>query len=229
MISERHRFIFIHIEKTAGNSLTEVLLPLSDDHVTASMGRPATPDWFGLRGPVTRQKHMPLKEYLALGEGRFDDYAVLASLRHPLDRMLSFYFLPNRWVRQRIPMGFRVARRLNSTTTHRMLTKREEPVWDQDDFLSRVARMPTQSDMLRLPDGSVRMPDWTLDLSNADASLRQLGLLIGVEGLGPLPTRNVGSAPEMVKELRKREDLALMVRNAHMEDYEKFGFPLLPK
>jgi hypothetical protein len=171
---------------------------------------------------------MFLREYLALGQGRFDDYLVLSSLRHPLDRLLSLYFWPGRWIRSRVPLGQTASLQVKSPTAHRILTRELEPRWDEEEFLRLVARSSTHCDYLRLPDGSVRKPDWLLDSGAPNPSLQQLAALIGVETLGPLPRRNATPQNELRAQLRASRDLAEAVRRAHLEDYEVFGFPVLP-
>jgi hypothetical protein len=185
-------------------------------------------DSFNLRGPVTRRKHMHLREYLTLGQGRFDDYLVLSALRHPLDRMLSLYFWPGRWVRSRVPLGQTASMRVTSPRAQRILTKQLQPQWDEEQFLALVARSSTHCDYLRLPNGSVRKPDWLLDHRDPDSSLRELASLIGVDALGPLPRRNVGKPDAVRTSLRTSKHLAEAVQRAHQEDYEVFGFPVIP-
>lgn len=97
MLLSRHRLIFIHIQKTGGNSLSHLLLPLSDDQMTVDRHQDGQ-NRFGIAGPVTTRKHMNLDEYhAALGAEAFKGYRIVACGRDPLDRAISWYCSPYRW------------------------------------------------------------------------------------------------------------------------------------
>jgi hypothetical protein len=94
MISHRHKFIFIHVHKTGGNSIQRALSEYSEDKLVSrqSVGvsgeglQVFNQDLFGDRDC----KHFKLQDYYeALGEG-ISDYFIFTSIRHPLDRLVSF-------------------------------------------------------------------------------------------------------------------------------------------
>jgi hypothetical protein len=95
MISHKHKFIFIHVHKTGGNSIQRALSAYSDDELISRPSVGVT-DELGLQ-VFNRElfgdrdcKHFKLQDYYeALGEG-ISDYFIFTSIRHPLDRLVSF-------------------------------------------------------------------------------------------------------------------------------------------
>ena len=95
MMSQQKRFIFVHIPKTAGNSIQNALAPHSEDSINYA-------DFDGKHynkmGVNNKQyplgKHSMLKDY-----ARFYNvhtYTKIVSVRNPWDRMLSWYMFDNK-------------------------------------------------------------------------------------------------------------------------------------
>jgi len=108
MISFHKHFLFVHIPKTAGNSIQSVLRDYSEDELVPLRGEQDGIERFGLRNPNYKiKKHSTLAEYgAALGEDQFRSLYKFTCVRNPWDRMISYYFTPTQnttaWDRKKL-------------------------------------------------------------------------------------------------------------------------------
>lgn len=93
MISRAKNFIFVHVPKTAGNSVQNALFPYSEDERTVE-GEQDGVERFGVVHPGTGLwKHSRMSDYQqALDPAFFDAALKITVLRNPWDRMISTYF-----------------------------------------------------------------------------------------------------------------------------------------
>ena len=86
--------VFVHVPKTAGNFLTrDYLSKFSNDRLVAT-GHQDGVDRFEVQGDITTHKHMTLAEYAGSMEIR--NAYVIATIRDPVERLISAYFSPHR-------------------------------------------------------------------------------------------------------------------------------------
>src|SRR5581483_7192196 len=127
MISFQKRFLFVHVPKTAGNSIQSVLRDYSEDELVALRGEQDGIERFGLRNPKYKvKKHSTLAEYrLALGEKKFTELYKFTCVRNPWDRVVSYYFTPTQKATE----------------------------WDPKEFKKAIVRLMPVADYLRLGEG----------------------------------------------------------------------------
>jgi Sulfotransferase family len=131
MISLQKGFLFVHIPKTAGNSIQSVLRDYSEDELVALRSEQDGVERFGLRNPNYKiKKHSTLAEYrAALGEKAFGNLYKFTCIRNPWDRMISFYFTPTQRTQTWDRKKFRkiISRTLPIADYLRLNTGRDDP------------------------------------------------------------------------------------------------------
>jgi len=93
LISQRHKFIFVHVQKTGGSSVWRALAPFCD------------PADFELMQRHRLHSHSPASQVIeALGRDIWDEYFTFAFERNPWDKCLSLYYYQlQNWERYRKP------------------------------------------------------------------------------------------------------------------------------
>ena len=166
MISFQKRFLFVHIPKTAGNSIQTILRHYSEDEIVALRADQDGIERFGLRNPNYKiKKHSTLAEYrAALGEARFRDLYKFTCVRNPWDRMVSYYFGTTSLV----------------------------GAWDRKEFKKLIVKAVSVTDYLRLdkgesdPFGNV---DYVMRFENLADDFRTVSAKLGIPA-APLPQYN---------------------------------------
>jgi hypothetical protein len=98
VLSTSKNFLFVHIPKTAGNSIQNVLAPHSDDRRAALYPWQDGVERFEvLSDKYKTLKHSTLSEYQReYGAEMLSSLFKFCSVRNPWDRCVSFYFSPHR-------------------------------------------------------------------------------------------------------------------------------------
>lgn len=90
MVSEEKKFIFVHIPKTGGNSITTVLGKYSEDRITPSRYDGKKYNSFTVNNKKYEiTKHDMLKKYEKYGYN-LTDYFIFSVVRNPWDRISSY-------------------------------------------------------------------------------------------------------------------------------------------
>lgn len=107
MISLSRKFLFVHVPKTAGNSIQNILKDFSEDRIVIGKGQDGI-ERFCIESPnAPISKHSNLKAYRDhLDPKTYQSLFKFACVRNPWDQMISFYFSPHRAVSKFIRRDF---------------------------------------------------------------------------------------------------------------------------
>ena len=198
MISLQKRFLFVHIPKTAGNSIQSVLRDYSEDQLVALRKEQDGIERFGLHNPKYKvRKHSTLSEYHdALGNEQFRNLYKFTCVRNPWDRMVSYYFTPTQ----------------NPET------------WNRKKFRETISKAVSVSDYLRL-DNSERDPfanvDRIMQFENLADDFRAVCAAIGIPPPA-LPQYNRSSREHYSKYYD--DELCELVRARFAAEIERFNY-----
>jgi hypothetical protein len=198
MISLQKRFLFVHIPKTAGNSIQSVLREYSEDEIVALRAEQDGIERFGLRNPKFKiRKHSTLAEYrAALGKVQFDSLYKFTCVRNPWDRMVSYYFTPTQNVKE----------------------------WDRKEFKKFVRKALSAADYLRLEEGETDPfgnVDYLMRFENLAEDFRAVCATLGIPPV-PIPLYNRSSREHYSKYYDDK--LREFVRKRFALEIERFGY-----
>lgn len=99
MISDKHKFIYIHVPKCGGMSMTHHLLPYSEDYPSGVGGKNASS--IMVRRPNEKDHRYFGRSYMHatanelkdfMGDDKYNDYYKFTTIRNTYDRLVSLYF-----------------------------------------------------------------------------------------------------------------------------------------
>jgi len=98
VISTRKGFLFVHIPKSAGNSIQDVLAPFADDRIVCTHSDHDGVESFELSNEsLGTRKHATLAQYRrALPNELYRSLFKFTCVRNPWDRMVSHFFFKRR-------------------------------------------------------------------------------------------------------------------------------------
>lgn len=98
MFSTTHKFLFIHVPKTAGNSIQEALGPYSDDERLVLHAFHDGVEDFGVRSRTyATEKHSRYADYeREYGPAMLAELFAFSCIRNPWDRCMSHFFSRHR-------------------------------------------------------------------------------------------------------------------------------------
>lgn len=198
MLSLQKRFLFVHIPKTAGNSIQTILRDYSEDQFVALRKEQDGIERFGLRNPKYNiKKHSTLGEYRdALGNEQFRSLYKFTCVRNPWDRMVSYYFTPTQ----------------------------SPEIWDRKKFRRIISKAVSVADYLRLDQDeqdSFANVDYIMRFENLADDFRTVCGTLGISP-GALPRYNRSSREHYSKYYD--DELREVVRARFAVEIERFGY-----
>jgi len=198
MISLQKHFLFVHIPKTAGNSIQTALRDYSEDQLVALRKEQDGIERFGLRNPKYNiKKHSTLAEYRdALENEQFRSLYKFSCVRNPWDRMVSYYFTPTQ----------------NPET------------WDRKKFRKMISKIVSVADYLRLDqddEDPFTNVDYIMRFENLAEDFRTVCGKVGISA-ATLPRYNRSNREHYSKYYD--DELRELVRTQFAAEIERFGY-----
>lgn len=221
IISNSHRFIFVHILKTAGTSICAALDPFLgwNDVVLGGTGfgeRMNAPykERFGLR------KHSTAAEIRAIvGDDVWSAYVTFAFVRHPYARTVSFYT----WLADAIRRNPDPAAPVWSwTSTQAFVESRTFSEFIRNEkFLQTMAARP-QAEWVCDDEGR-RIVEFVGRVEDLDAGMHTLSARLGLT-LQPLQRHNASATDRPLAEVCRGEADYGQMHELFRRDFELFGY-----
>lgn len=210
MIFSNEKALFIHIPKTAGNSLQTLLVGRSDDSVVR-FGHQDGKDRFEVRGSLTRSKHATVADYAGLGVDT-DAFTVITTVRHPFERAISLYFSPHRWMRRGDDGSWSQVEPVWDERAFRRLVTSGE-VQSMTSFLKLNGRLPANLEVMRfeqLPAEAERVLSKVFDIVLNSKTLVHVN-------------KSAARSEDVLRALQSVSAREL-AREVYREDFEVFGY-----
>ena len=198
MISLQKHFLFVHIPKTAGNSIQTALRDYSEDQLVALRKEQDGIERFGLRNPKYNiKKHSTLAEYRdSLGNEQFHSLYKFSCVRNPWDRMVSHYFTPTQ----------------------------SPETWDGKKFRKMISKIVSVADYLRLDqddEDPFTNVDYIMRFENLAEDFRTVCGKVGISA-ATLPRYNRSNREHYSKYYD--DELRELVRTQFAAEIERFGY-----
>jgi hypothetical protein len=210
MISRIKNFLFIHVPKTGGNSVSTALQTYTDIQFVAAN----SPKGFGVSenfwpiDPIYGSiKHFSVDKWSELLGESISDYFLFGTVRNPIDRAISIYFF------------------MKQTLIHKQISWLEDNSEDARDRFSKnefrkflLSSVPSQLSFLKLSAGlDIHLMRYERLVDDFAAVCRQLGL-----NEASLPVINASRRPPL-KRLLDAGTQKLLVE-VFEDDFRSFGY-----
>ena len=217
ILSSKYRFVFVHIPKTAGISVTESLKPFSDDR-KRSLAKSIKRRLPFIENPnhVHFREHEPaLKMVQKLSRRRFDELTSFSVVRDPFDHAVSHYEYMKQF---RIAS---VAEKVGAMTFNEYLRYRtKKPFWNDTVF----ARLPDQCYFLMDSNNQICV-DRLIRFENLQQEMQALAADLDLKGY-QLPHKNkTKSQRKPLRSYYDQESIDL-VRKIYRRDFEHLGYSI---
>lgn len=198
MYSTQYGFLFIHVPKTGGNAIQQLLLPFADDKLTTLKPYQDGVHRFGLSNAFKLPKHATLADYqAAFGGQRIRDFIKFSCIRNPWDRAVSYYFSPHRG----------------------------EVEWDRNGFINLLDEIQPLTHFIKLdPTSGCRLTDDIDFLIRFECLEADLKTVAGVLGIQPGGLKKLNSSQRRNYRYYYDAELIQMVEARFREEIEVGGY-----
>ncbi len=238
IISNTHKFIFIHIHKTGGESVAAALTPDLDDNDWIPSPNPRA--WLRTHSRQQFRTFRPLGKHSpacliksVVPESIWDSYFKFAFVRHPVDRVTSLYHFTSRMVGERESWSFR-QRWWHLTPAGGRGDPRKwaagRAFLETNSFSEFIRHPLVRDDPGMKPQSSFVYDDQgqlMIDFVGRFEQLDQdLGTILRNIGLPPrdVPWKNASNA-EASREVASKDDCAFL-QTIFREDFDRFRYEL---
>lgn len=225
IVNHTHKFIFVHVPKSAGTSVTELFSQYStyrDLEVGGTALGEALQNEFKRRFGLT--KHATASEIRAIvGADLWNSYYSFGVVRNPYARAQSTFHFMKRWrgnkemdrlkFIEKMPdfKTFALSPKLKRKQYHRLLWSQTQWLCDEQGkpLVNRVAHLESLDD----------------DLAQIQAAIP--GLVKRTEEAQAAPKRNKSAADDeaLLQLLRDEPEVEQALYEAYQDDFEAFGYP----
>lgn len=214
MIGLKYRFLFMHLPKTAGNSIQNILRQYSEDEIFVEKAKQDGVERFGVRSQFGTKKHSRLFDYKkALGSEIYNSLFKFTIVRNPWDRAVSRYSFKH--------MEKDVGNKADIQAI-------EEAPFDRNEFIKTILSTPTFESFLleNPPDGKMDFLgdtdlDYIIRFENLQQDFDAVCAKIGVPH-ALLPVRNKSKHGDF-RQYYDAETRDLVYRQ-HRNEIDYFGY-----
>lgn len=198
MLSIEKKFLFVHIPKTAGNSIQNILKHYSEDKIVCFNSLQDGVERFEVRNKnfPSIHKHSSLLDYYqVLSPDVFHSIYKFAVIRNPWERMISYFFSPHRQTQN----------------------------WNRDEFINLLEKVPTMFYYLNtygLPSSKPEV-NFVMRFENLENDFRKVSQILELENF-QLPIRNKSNREDYWKYYDS--ELVDMVANKYAAEIDYAGY-----
>ena len=232
MINLARQYIFIHLEKTGGTSVSDVLLDYHMKDLYYFTNNPPIyrgdkPNFkpFAHKETDYPNKHTPVQAWMLLLDKEYDKFFKFTFVRNPYDRALSLYLHHCKVFTGRWDLDAKKIYEYNhglfiDPSKIEYLEGEQEVCFSFKYFVENFLPFPISFGQVEFMSGG-RM-DWQGKMEHIDDHFKELGERIGIEG-ATVPKLNVGGSAEVYDKFYTPE-LKEMVYERFKEDFEQLGY-----
>lgn len=228
IVSERNKYIFIHIPKNGGTTIESLfmdhLVPSEDLHISEQSKLPDNRALFGIEPQYDLKKHITSpKLRIGLGPEGFDSRFSFAFSRNPYSRAFSAY----NFVKFKAKADLNPNRKRQPASVEQVEARKKFLTLTFDEVCRDLSSVAADNGLFRLQCYWLPDPDsvdWVGRLENLGEDMRAIYARVGLpeDNLADLPTANQKSAPGAWRGMSRAS--ADAIRDFYEMDFERFGY-----